>query len=226
VVDAVRTKNWFEPVKRLNINTNTYKPLEGVKDELTICSTVCVILRGTRIVIPKNTTAAHNRSRPWRSPRNSKNKSAASRESLVSRNWQRRRKESQVVCCMSSSHTKQRVNHFKCRHYLMDFKKLTGEGYLLVIYHDYSRYPVVKVVPSIVVPRLHKVFAEFGVPKVVCSDNGPPFNGKDFSKFASVLVFNKHRKVTPLWPRANGEVERFMRTLKKAIEAAKASGRP
>ena len=48
---------------------------------------------------------------------------------------------------------------------------------------------------------------------------------KDLSKFASVLGF-KHRKVTPLWPRASGEVERFMRTLKQAIEAAKARCRP
>lgn len=38
VIDAVCTRNWFEPVKHLNINTNTYKALERVKDELTICS--------------------------------------------------------------------------------------------------------------------------------------------------------------------------------------------
>lgn len=109
------------------------------------------------------------------------------------------------------------------------FKQLTGEGYLLVTYDDYSRYLVVEVVPSvaasIVVPRLRKVFAEFEVPDVVHLENGPPFNGKDLSKFASVLGF-KHRTVTPLWPRANGQEERFMRTLKNAIEATKASGRP
>ena len=35
----------------------------------------------------------------------------------------------------------------------------------------------------------------------------------------------RHRKVTQLWPRANGEVERFMKTLKKCIKAAKAEGR-
>ena len=57
---------------------------------------------------------------------------------------------------------------------------------------------------------------------VVKSDNGPPFNGDEFAKFASVLGF-RHRKVTPLWPRANGEVERFVKTLKKCIKAAKAS---
>ena len=29
-----------------------------------------------------------------------------------------------------------------------------------------------------------------------------------------------HRKVTPYWLHANGEVERFMRIIKKAINAA------
>ena len=56
------------------------------------------------------------------------------------------------------------------------------------------------------------------------SDNGPPFNGQDFAKFADVLGF-KHRKVTPLWPRANGEVERFVKTMKKCVKAAKSEGK-
>ena len=39
------------------------------------------------------------------------------------------------------------------------------------------------------------------------------------SSEASNLGF-KHRKVTPAWPKANGEVERLMRTLEKAIRVA------
>jgi hypothetical protein len=39
-----------------------------------------------------------------------------------------------------------------------------------------------------------------------------------------VLGF-KHRKFTPLWPRANGEVERFVKTLKKYINAVKTEGK-
>ena len=42
------------------------------------------------------------------------------------------------------------------------------------------------------------------------SDNGPPFHGQEFAQFADYLGF-KHRKVTPLWPEANGEVESFMK---------------
>ena len=56
------------------------------------------------------------------------------------------------------------------------------------------------------------------------SDIGPPFNGEEFAKFASALCF-KHRRVTPHWPRANGEVKRLVKTLKKCIRAAKAEGK-
>ncbi|VDI46418.1 Hypothetical predicted protein [Mytilus galloprovincialis] len=35
----------------------------------------------------------------------------------------------------------------------------------------------------------------------------------------------KHRKITPLWPRANAESERFMRTIGKAIRAAQTEHR-
>ena len=106
----------------------------------------------------------------------------------------------------------------------MDFKELSGGRYLLVVYDDYSRYPVVEVITSLssktVIPHLKKIFAEFGIPETVRSDNGPPFNSKEFGEFAQRIGFT-HCRITPLWPKANGEVERFMRTLKKTIESAK-----
>ena len=53
----------------------------------------------------------------------------------------------------------------------VDFKELSGGGYLLVVYDNYSRYPVVEVVTSVsskaVIPRLNKIFAEFGVPETM-----------------------------------------------------------
>ena len=109
----------------------------------------------------------------------------------------------------------------------IDFAYVDGENLLLLI-DGYSRFPFVEPVSSTsasaVIPKLDKLFATFGTPHVVKSDNGPPFNGDEFAKFAGALGF-KHRKVTPLWPRANGEVERFVKTLKKYIKAAKAEGK-
>ena len=48
-----------------------------------------------------------------------------------------------------------------------------------------------------VLPNLDRVFAAYGVPQVVKSDNGPPFNGHEFAQFADYLDF-KHNRVTPM----------------------------
>ena len=105
----------------------------------------------------------------------------------------------------------------------MDFAELPNSEYLLIITDDYSRYPVVETVKSTsastVIPKVDKVFSEFGIPDVVKTDNGPPFNSSAFKSFAQTLGF-QHHKVTPLWLRPNGEVERFVRTVKKVIKTA------
>ena len=100
---------------------------------------------------------------------------------------------------------------------------LPTNDYLLVVMDDYSRFPEVEIVGSTsaktVIPKLDLIFTHQGIPVVVKSDNGPPFNSDDFRNFAHHLGFT-HRKVTPLWPQANGEVEHFMGPLMKMIRAA------
>ena len=71
---------------------------------------------------------------------------------------------------------------------------------------------------------LDKIFAEFGMPVSLKTDNGPPFNSHEFKTYASITGF-RHRRITHLWPQANGETERFMRTVKKSIKAALNKGR-
>ena len=61
--------------------------------------------------------------------------------------------------------------------------------------------------------------------EVVKSDNGPPYSGKDFRQLATNLGFT-HSKITRLWPRANGEVERFMQTVKKVLKTATVEQKP
>ena len=101
----------------------------------------------------------------------------------------------------------------------VDFASVDGET-VLVIVDDYSRFPFVEPVnstaPNAVIPKLDQIFSTFGTPDTVKSDNEPPFKSSEFAEFAQTLGF-KHRKVTPLWPRANGEVERFVKTLKNHL---------
>ena len=83
----------------------------------------------------------------------------------------------------------------------------TGE-YLLVIIDEHSRYPVVEIVHSV-----------SGRPDVIKTDNGSPFNSTAFEKYAENNGF-KHRRIIPLWPRANAHAEAFNKSMMKAIRRA------
>lgn len=51
-----------------------------------------------------------------------------------------------------------------------------------------------------------------GLTKTVRTDNGTPFNGENYQKLLDELSI-KHRKVTPLWLKADGQVCISMRNL-------------
>ena len=98
---------------------------------------------------------------------------------------------------------------------------------LLVVLDGRSRYPIVEIqnktgAPALI-PRLDKIFALFGIPKEVVSDNGPPFKGYEIKKFMRANGVY-HRRITPLWPQIN-ETETFMKPLMKAIETAHVENR-
>ena len=92
-----------------------------------------------------------------------------------------------------------------------------------------SGYPIVEVVSStsakVNIPVLDRVFSEFGIPKVLGSDNGPPFQGKDFADYCSYMGI-RHERATPYWPRGNAKCERFMKSLGKTVRIAQIEGKP
>jgi len=92
----------------------------------------------------------------------------------------------------------------------MDFCGPFPNGdYLLVVSDDFSRFPEVEILRSTsakaAIPHLESVFARQGIPEMVRTDNGATFNSKSLI-FATQLGF-KHRRITPVWPRASGEAE-------------------
>jgi hypothetical protein len=100
----------------------------------------------------------------------------------------------------------------------------TGE-YLVLVQCLQSRFPEVAITHSTsaaaVIPAIDKILAAYGTPEELGSDNGPPFNSQEFTRFARKLGF-RHRKVTPLAPWANGTAERFMKSLGKVVQIAHA----
>ena len=103
----------------------------------------------------------------------------------------------------------------------------TGE-YLLVVIDYYSRYYEAEILTSVtasqIISCLEKIFAVHGLPVTITSDNGPQFRPEEFERY---LVDNGilHRKVTPQWAQANGEVERQNRSLLKSMRIAQAEGK-
>ena len=106
---------------------------------------------------------------------------------------------------------------------------LPYQEYLLGIKDENSCFPEVEIVRSTsantVIPVLDKVFSSRGMPTVVKSDNGPPFQSDNFKQYAEQMGF-KHQKVTPYWPEANGSCENFMKSLGKSCKNAQLEGRP
>ena len=205
---------------------------QQVKQELTVANGV--ILKGTRIIVPETlrhrvVTLAHNGHQGIVKTK------CLLRESVWFPGMDRmvEEKVNQCLPCQAANHSPspacQPLNmsplpHGPWQELSMDFCGPFPNGdYLLVVVDDYSRYPEVEILRSTsakaVVPHLDSIFARQGIPDVVRTDNGPPFNSESFQMFATHLGF-RHRKITPLWPRANGEAERLMRTLGKAIRTA------
>jgi hypothetical protein len=73
--------------------------------------------------------------------------------------------------------------------------------------------------PQSVIPVVDKVFATFGYPDVLKTDNGPPFQSHKWTQFMKTSGV-KHRKITPAWPQANAQAESFNKPLMKAIRTA------
>ena len=67
------------------------------------------------------------------------------------------------------------------------------------------------------------MFATHGIPEVITSDN-VPFGSEEFTAWCKQLGI-RHRKIAPLWPAANAQVERFNKTLEKTIRIALVEGK-
>ena len=98
----------------------------------------------------------------------------------------------------------------------------TGESVFVVVDY-YSRYYKIEIMRKTtsdkIVDALDKMFLVHGLPYSITSDNGPQFVSEEFANYMEENAMIHHR-TTPLWPQANGEVERQNRSLSKRIRIA------
>ena len=102
-----------------------------------------------------------------------------------------------------------------------------GEIYIMTVVDYRSKWPEAIVLKRItsesIVTALADIFARFGNPKVLITDNGRQFVAEEFQDFMKANGI-QHRRVSPYFPQANGQVERFHRYLKHSIRAAELDG--
>ena len=98
--------------------------------------------------------------------------------------------------------------------------------YYLIVVDSYSKWPEVlrcrRPTTGITIGFLHELFARFSVVDCVVNDNGSQFTSVEF-KFCEIFQIN-HITTPQYHPRSNGQAERFVDTLKRALK--KASGTP
>ena len=74
-----------------------------------------------------------------------------------------------------------------------------------------------------VITKLKSQFARHGIPIQVFSDNGPPFNSKEFQAFASAYEF-EHLTSSPRYPKSNGKVENAVKIALSIMKKARDAG--
>lgn len=92
---------------------------------------------------------------------------------------------------------------------------------ILVVVDCYSRFLTAALMKSTdfasFKTAMDQIFARNGFPKIMKSDNGPPFNGDEYAKYCADRGIDRVHS-TPLYPQQNGMVERYMQVVNKAMQ--------
>ena len=92
---------------------------------------------------------------------------------------------------------------------------------------SHSKWPEIVTMRSITaeatICELSKIFARWGIPLQVVTDNGAQLTSKEFEEFMMKLGI-KHIRVAPYRPQSNGLAERMVQTVNKNLKACLMSG--
>ena len=103
----------------------------------------------------------------------------------------------------------------------MDFFQDDSGQKFLIVTDYFSKFPFIFPVASThhqkTLRYLRDVFLTEGVPAVVMTDNGPPFNGEEFRWFTREFDF-KHQTSSPHFHQSNGFIEAMVKKVKAAYK--------
>ena len=104
----------------------------------------------------------------------------------------------------------------------IDFAGPVAGKMLLIVMDAHSKWPEVMVMDSTMSSKtitvLREMFARYGLPRQIVSDNGPQFTSNEFKEF---LASNgvKHITTSSYHPSSNGAAEQMVQTVKRAAQA-------
>lgn len=106
----------------------------------------------------------------------------------------------------------------------VDFAEPVKGVMFFVILDSHSKWIEVEAMSSTTTEKtidvLRALFARYGLPKELVSDNGPQFTAAAFTEFMNTNGI-RHSKSAPYHPATNGAAERVVQTLKNALRAGK-----
>ncbi|PIO58024.1 integrase core domain protein, partial [Teladorsagia circumcincta] len=103
---------------------------------------------------------------------------------------------------------------------------MDGISYSVVV-DAFSKWP--EVIPmtsttsTATLRKLRRLFAQFGLPHIIVSDNGTQFTSVEFQNFCRSNGI-KHVRSPPFHPQSNGQAERFVDTFKRSLAKMKNNG--
>ena len=234
----VRTGEWYKLDKPeqysefKKADTKTLKYYRRLQNELTVSANNNLLLKGHRIILPQYyhkiaVTLAH------RGHQGIEKTKTLLRSKVFFLNMDQQIEDAIRHCipCQAVSNEKAPAtlkvmptpkHVWQCLN--MDYLgPLPNRSYVLVVLDQCSRFPEVEFVTSRsanqLIPCLERMFSTYGIPETIVTGNGPPFKSSQLKEYMTQNGI-KHRRITPLWPQANAEAERFMKPLTNIIQTA------
>ena len=204
-------------------------PYFNVRDELTVENDI--LFRGTRVVVPQKARSRirqklHNahpgvqatlrKARDyvyWPNMTTELKDYVSQCESCNS--YQPAQSREPLICHTIPSNPWEKVG--------VDILTLDSKDYLCTVDY-YSDFFELDTLPhsknaSAIIKRLKRHFATHGIPSILQSDNGPPFNSNEFRQFADEYSFT-HTTSSPEYPQSNGKVESAVKIAKTILRKA------
>ncbi|XP_055605612.1 uncharacterized protein K02A2.6-like [Uranotaenia lowii] len=109
----------------------------------------------------------------------------------------------------------------------MDYAGPIDGWYFLILVDAFSKWPEVvptkRITTEATLAILRGIFARFGMPETLVSDNGRQFVSEQFERFCDQNGI-QHLKTPPFHPQSNGLAERFVDTFKRTLKKITVGG--